>query len=237
MQQKELTVKQIFLNSLSSFLSSRGKILVTLLIILFLIIIGIAVYTEINSSIVEKSTILIEEMEEKYTSEFSKFTENDDDQKKIEKKEMMENIISSLDDIIKKYSNYYAGQRALYLKGEIYFSDNQYEKALENYSIIINKYKKSYLAPISLNNIAVCHEELGDKDLAIENYKKLVELYSNDFPDISHVLFSIGRLYELKEDFKNALEYYSMLGDKYADSDWTVFSKNRIIYLKGEGKI
>ena len=234
MQQNVLTPKQKFLKNFSSFLSSRGKLLLLLLILLILTIIGIAIYSEMRSSIIEKSTVLLEEVEDKYGSEFSNLSENMDEKKKTE---IMETILSSLDDIIGKYSNYYAGQRALFMKGEVYFADKQYDKAAENYSAFANKYKKSYLAPISLNNIAVCHEELGDNDAAISYYKKITEAYSNDFPNIPRVLFSLGRLYETKEDFNTAMEYYNMISDKYADSDWTILSKNRIIFLKGAGKI
>jgi len=234
MQQNALTTKQKFLNNFSSFLSIRGKLLLLFLILLILTIIGIAIYSEVKSSIIEKSVVLIEEVEDKYNSEFSNFAENSDDPKKME---IMETILSSLDDIIAKYSNYYAGQRALYMKGEIYFSEKQYDKALENYTAFANKYKKSYLAPISLYNTAICYEELGDTDSAISYYKKVIDLYSNNYPNIPHVLFSLGRLYETKEDFNTAIEYYNMVGDKYADSDWTIFSKNRIIFLKGAGKI
>ncbi|MCL2704915.1 MAG: tetratricopeptide repeat protein [Spirochaetaceae bacterium] len=234
MQQNELTARQKFLKSFSSFLSSRGKLLLLLLIVLILAIIGIAINSEIKSSIIEKSTVLIEELEDKYNSEFSNFEENSDDPKKAE---LMETILSSLDDIIAKYSSYYAGQRALYMKGEIYFTEKQYDKALESYTALANKYKKSYLAPISLNNVAVCYEELGDNDSAINYYKKIIDNYSTNYPNIPHALFSLGRLYETKEEFNTAIEYYNMVADKYADSDWTIFSKNRIIFLKGAGKV
>ena len=234
MQQSALTTKQKILKQFSSFLSSRGKILLLFSIILLLAIIGIAVYSEIRASVSEKSTILIEELEEKYNPEAAGLNENSDEQKKTES---VESIIASLDDIIAKYSSYYAGQRALYMKGTIYFDEKQYDKAVENFSAVADKYKKSYLAPISLHNIAVCYEELGDIDSSISYYKKITERYSNDYPNITHVLFSLGRLYETKEEFNTALEYYNMLGDKYTDSDWTIFSKDRIIYLKRAGKI
>ncbi len=234
MQQNALTTKQKFLKTFSSFLSTRGKFLFLFLIIVVAVIIGIAVYSEVRASINEKSTVLIEETEKKYSEALSSFRENNDEQKKSES---IESILSSLDNIIAQYSNYYAGQRALYMKGEIYFTEKKYDKALENYSAFVNKYKNSYLTPISLNNAAVCHEELGDNDSAINNYKKLVETYSKDYPDTPHVFFSLGRLCEAKGDFAAALEYYNTLGDKYMNSDWTIFAKDRIIYLKGAGKI
>ena len=252
MQENAVTTKQKFLNSFSSFLTTRGKLLLLFFIVLILAIIGIAIYSEIKASIIDKSTILFEEVEERYSTEFSKFNKthsnndvyianeahsHDDDSDDQEKMEVMESILSSLDDIIAKYSKYYAGQRALYMKGEIYFSDKQYDKAAESYSAFADKYKKSYLAPISLHNAAVSYEELGDNDSAISNYKKILDFHTDNYPNIPHVLFSLGRLYEAKEDFKTALEYYNMVSDKHADSDWTNFSKNRIIYLKGTGKI
>ncbi|MCL2294187.1 MAG: tetratricopeptide repeat protein [Spirochaetes bacterium] len=234
MQKNTLTLKQKFLRNMSSFLSMRGRILVFLGIFLFVAIIGIAIYSEIRSSAIERSTILIEQLEEKYYSEFIILARSGNEQQRLE---FIENTLASLDDIIARYSRFYAGKRALFLKGEIYFNEGQFENAAKYYSALASRFRRSYLAPISLNNAAVSHEELGDIDSAIRYYRKIVQRYIADYPNIPHVLFSLGRLHETKEDFIAAVEYYNMLNTMFPNSDWTTFSRNRMIYLRSAGKI
>jgi len=238
MQQNAPTVKEKFLSGFSSFLSMRRKLLVLFAIVLLLSIIGVAIYSEVRASITDRSTALIEDLEDRYFEELDRLAEDIDNQRRIE---ILEPILSSLDNIIRRYRGHYAAQRALYLKGEIYFEAQQFERAAENYSALANRYRRSYLAPIALNNAAVSYEELGDNDSAIRYYRRIIDRYYNDYPHISHVLFSLGRLHEATGDFSGAVEYYNMLNDRYANRDWTsdwaVFSRNRIIYLRGAGKI
>ncbi len=230
MQHEELTSKQKFLKNFSSFLSTRWKLLVITLTAILFLTVGAAVYSEIWSSINEKSTILIEKLEDEYAL----LSEETDLQLK---KTKLDEMVKSLEGLTAKYGNFYAGQRALFMKGELLYHDAQYDKAIEIFTAFSSKYKKSYLAPIALNNTAVCQEEAGNLDSALENYKKIIDDYSNDYPDVPHVLFSIGRVYELKNDFTSAAEYYNMLTGKYTNSDWTNLARNRIIYLKISGKI
>ena len=228
---EELTFKQKLLKFISNFLSSRWKLLIILIAGILVFAIGATVYNEIRSSINEKATIQIEEIEDSYLAVAG--MENDE----TGKSEKIIEIINSLDNVIDKYSTFYAAQRALFFKGDVLFQDKQYDKASEIFNSFAEKYKKTYLAPIALNNAAVCYENTEQNDKAIDTYKKIENNYASDYPDISHVIFSLGRLYEVKEDYKTSSDYYNLITSKYTNSDWTNFARDRIIYLKSAGKI
>jgi predicted negative regulator of RcsB-dependent stress response len=230
MQHEELTFKQKFLKNFSNFLAGKWKIIVLTITAIFVFVIAAAVYAEIRSSINEKSTMQIEEIEERYLTIIQ-------DESIADKTEKIAEITASLDEIISKYSRYYAGQRALFMKSDILFDDKQFDKAIESYILFSNKYKDSYLTPIALNNAAVAYEETDKTDMALENYKKIASEFENEYPDLPHVLFSIGRLSESREDYQTASDFYRKLIDNYTNSDWTNFARNRIIYLKAAGKI
>lgn len=247
MQHQEFTKKEKFLRNFSTFLSSKGKIITVFLALLFTAFIAAAFLSEFNAKKAEKATIAIEAVEEKYEEfEASKNTSNDiamdegaeinivkdtaaDDAK-------LEEIIKELDAIYSKYPSLYAGEKALFLKGNIFFDEEKYNEAYEIYKTVSEKYPKSYLVPICLNNAAICLEETEKNDEAFEIYKEITEKYVSEYPNIAHVYFSMGRLSEKKEDFTSAAEYYTILTEEYPTSNWTNLANDRIIYLKSSGK-
>lgn len=230
MHHEELSAKQKFLKSFSAFLSGKWKIIVAVILVILALSAVAAVYSEIRTSINEKSTAMIEEIEEKY-----KAVKNTDNGESGEQD--FSEIIASLDSVISKYKNYYAGQRALFIKADIFFNQKSFDTAAETYKILAERYSDSYLAPIALTNAAISHEEAGEIDSAIDQYKSVYEKYKGEYPDIPRILFSIARLYESQENYQEAADYYTILISSYTNSDWTNLARNRIIYLKAEGRI
>ncbi|MDX9801033.1 MAG: tetratricopeptide repeat protein [Spirochaetia bacterium] len=229
--QEKTTFKQKLLKFFSDFLSGNWKMIIIFISAIFLFAIGATVYNEVRSSISDKATMLVEEIEENYFAASGNDTSDADESEKINK------VIESLDEVIDKYGSFYAAQKAMFMKGDILFQDKQYDKALDIFLAFSVKYKKSYLAPIALNNAAVCYEDTDQNDKAVELYKKIETDYVNDYPDIAHVVFSLGRLHEKTGDYSASSDYYNLITSKYTNSDWTNFARDRIIYLKSEGKI
>ena len=95
-----------------------------------------------------------------------------------------------------------------YYKGE-------YAKALEFVNKSIENTKK-YLGPKSsafasaLNNLAKLQEDLGDYDLALENYRKVILLdqESNNVGNLVTAHNNIGSCLEKKGDIEEAIEYF-----------------------------
>ena len=145
----------------------------------------------------EESALAIENIQKEYNDLLSeKGSDISDDD--------INGIISSLDSVIEKYPSYYAEQRALFMKGDIYFSRDSFDKASEAFKSYADSYPDTYLAPIALFNTGVCSEELGNNEEAIKIYESVKEKYSDSYPDIPGILFSIGRLSEASGNYEKS---------------------------------
>ena len=225
MHQEEITGKQRFMNSLNSFLAQYSKILIIISVLLVIAIISIAVSGTFKSEKNEESALAIEKIQTEYTELLTEKGAEAAD-------EDFDKIIASLDSVIAEYPSYYAEQRAVFMKGDIYFSRDNFEKAAASFKEFAEKFPKTYLAPIALYNSAVCSEELGKSADAVKIYESVKDKYSDSYPDIAGILFSIGRLSESANDYDKALASYNDIVDNYTNSGWTNFARDRIIYLK-----
>jgi TolA-binding protein len=68
-------------------------------------------------------------------------------------------------------------EEAYFLRGESYFAQKQYKKAILDYSAITEKFPKSKRAPLSLSRIAKSFEKLGMKSDAKVFYQELQDKY------------------------------------------------------------
>ncbi|MBI9038226.1 MAG: tetratricopeptide repeat protein [Bacteroidales bacterium] len=90
---------------------------------------------------------------------------------------------------------------------------NNYEKAIENYTLALNLYFKigdTNAVAACYNNIGVAYKRWGQYDLAIQSYlkqKKLNEETENQ-KGISNVNNNIGNIYHAMKEYDNALRYY-----------------------------
>ncbi len=223
------STKQSFQDKLVSFIASKRIILIVFLCLLVAGFVVLAVTSEINNRIDERSTILVENAQQKYDDWLNEVLS--------EKKILLENeLIDSLDNIISDYSGKYAAQRAIYIKGLIYFNTKNWQPAYENFILLKDDFKESYLTSLALFFAGVCQEELNNTELALDTYIYIYNSYKT-LPLLPNVIFSIGRLYDEQENYEKAEEYYNILKSDYNFSTWTKYAINRIIYLKSEGKL
>lgn len=127
------------------------------------------------------------------------------------------------------------GIRSNMAAAEIYFSQEKWSEARDCWLKAATSKNAGYTAAISYYNAAVCSEELADVDAAIDYYKAAIANDECNFE--THVLFSLGRLYEGKGDFTSAAENYSSLKDNYPTDSWTNLAESRLIALRLEGKV
>lgn len=222
---KELSKKDTFLISLSNFLQKNRIIFI---IIIIALIVGIIAFTVVRESInnrVEKSTALAEEAQELYNQWV---TEVDDSQKQVYREDCFE----LTDRIIEKYPKFYAAQRALFIRGNIYFDEENWQESSAAFESLYRDFPDSYLAPIALNNASVAYENEGKTEEAVDTLVKLTEAYKDSFPDVARIYFTKGRLYEELGDTEKATGEYEILVDDFPNSNWTKLARNRIIALE-----
>ena len=226
---KEMTAKAIFMEKFSQFLLRNRILLWSLLISMAVLITGYFIWFEWNKRIVENSSFLVEDAQGLY-----QIWKIEEDQNR--KNEIEEELLEALNLVIRKYPHQYAAERALFIKGNLFFEKENWDDAAKADRDLANFFAKGYLASLSLFNAAVAYEELNEPDKALANYKLITENYSDNYL-LPHALFSLGRLYEQKEEYDLALSSYNRLEDGYSASNWTKIARNRIIELTINGKI
>lgn len=226
---KNTDTKKTIQDKIAEFIAEKRKVLLVIFGLILLFIVLLAVFSEIDKRISEQSAELVEDAQKKYDLWLNE--ENSENKNALET-----GLIESLDNIISDYPDKYAGGRAIYLKGLIYFNTEDWKNAYDNFILLNNKFKSSYLTSLALFFAGTCQEELNNPELAIEAYIEIIKNYKN-MPLISNVIFSTGRLYDEQGNYEKAEEYYNVLKADYSNSTWTKYAINRLIYLKSTGKL
>ncbi len=156
----------------------------------------------------------------------------------ITKEQAVAAVLADIDTLVKRFPKSVSTLQALLLKADYFIQEKDYPKALDTYLKLIDLNSKHYIADVARQNAAAMYEETGNIDKAIEMLEKLdASLSKNSFLSKNHVLFTLGRLYEQKQDFQKAAQIYTRLIATGANDDWTKLSQSRIIALKADKKI
>lgn len=193
-----------------------------ILIVFFAFLLAILIFgiTAIAMSVFsEKGIAAVDAIEYEFFDGASNLSES-------EKNERKEKALSSLSPYAKKFG--ITGARANMLVAEIYFSDKKYADAKRAWEAVFKKAKHSYLAALSLFNMAVCEEELHDIKSARAHYEKAGML--ENFPLAAHAFFSAARLYE-NDDAEKAKALYRKIVDTCTDDVWARLAKTRLLSL------
>ncbi|MBN1572567.1 MAG: tol-pal system protein YbgF [Deltaproteobacteria bacterium] len=97
-------------------------------------------------------------------------------------------------DFVGSYPKHELTDNAYYWIGECYYSLKKYELALENFTIVKERFPESGKTPDALLKMGYSYVELGDKERAKEVLSDLVSKY----PDSSSADLARKRLLELK---------------------------------------
>jgi tetratricopeptide (TPR) repeat protein len=195
---------------------------------LVVFLVGYFVYSEVNRSRRERSTVLAEEAASQY--EEWKAAEAGDKRIELEKA-----LTEKIDLIVRKYPRQYAAQRARMVRASVLSEGGKWGDAAAEYLSLATAFPKSYLAPIALFDAAVCLEEAANASGAIEAYGKVIQGYPKSYLT-PHALYSRGRLYEAAGELDTAREDYMNLSDNHSSSGWTSLAKNRILALELKGR-
>ena len=100
--------------------------------------------------------------------------------------------------------------KSLYMIGGNYHALAVYSEAAKFYELYAQNYPKLEDAETALSNAATFRHGLGQLDLAIENFKKYLELYgARDEKRSAEVYFLIAEIYDQQGDKKKAFDQYN----------------------------
>ncbi len=193
-----------------------------------LALIGVAVGTAIKDSVVKASTARLEKLD----ADFAAYSSEQDAAKKAD---LEKAFLASADDVAKKDSRLYAGQKALFYEAKIEESKKDWAAAEKSWLAVGTAAPESYLAPVALQGAAAAAEEVGSVDRTTADYKKLIDKYPATAIGIPHAYFSLGRLSEGQKDYAAAMVSYQKIVSTWPDDDWTKLATDRIIFLKSRG--
>ena len=114
-------------------------------------------------------------------------------------------------------------------EAEIYFTRKDWANAKDKYLAAESAAPAAYTAGLNLFNAAVCAEEMGDSDSAVEYLEKAVSL--ENFSLKTRALFNVGRIQENLGQVEKAIAAYERLTGDYAEDEWTNLAKSRLIQL------
>ncbi len=109
---------------------------------LSLALIGVAVGTAIKDSVVKASTARLEKLD----ADFAAYSSEQDAAKKAD---LEKAFLASADDVAKKDSRLYAGQKALFYEAKIEESKKDWAAAEKSWLAVGTAAPESYLAPVS----------------------------------------------------------------------------------------
>ena len=214
---------------LTNFIHKYRVPLISALVIVAVLIVVYFTWTELQSRKRERSTLLAEQAQELYLDWKN---EQDTDAKQIIESDIEELLIRILD----QYPKQYAAERAYFVRANMAYEGENWQKAAESYLDLVETFPGGYLAPLGLFNAAASYEELDDSTQALSLLSRLVESYDRTYL-AAHALFNVGRLSETTGDYDAALAAYNLLEDEHPLSNWTKLGRNRIIDLKLKGKV
>lgn len=151
-----------------------------------------------------------------------------------DKKAQVEKLLEDLLAFAGKSSGYMPAS-AYSMAGSIYAARKDWAAAEEAYLNSAKKAGKTFLAPVSYFNAAVCAEEAGKTDDARAYWTK--SLSYADFPLAARAQFSLSRTFDAEGKTDEALAAYRLLIEKYEkEEEWTKLAHSRIITLEQKGE-
>lgn len=194
-------------------------------IILCAVVVGVIL--TIDKSNREKGFAVLDRIENEYIEM------NSDDS--LSADERAAKIATFRDELTELAEKGAVGSRAYMMLADLSFNEKDFDGAIEAWLAASDANPEAYTSPLALYNIAICYEEKGDIDSALEYLKKTLDV--ENFPLKPRVLFNAGRLEEQCGNYEEAVDWYTQANDDYAGDPWADFSMDRIITLEVEGKV
>lgn len=134
--------------------------------------------------------------------------------------------------IANRYGRDYAGAKAHYYLGQIYFQTQRYEEARREFEKFLSKSKNNpVLSPAAMMGVADCEAEMGDLLKAGEHYEKVYQQYPK-WPLAFDAALAAGRALADAGVLDRAEKLYEELLEKESAGERSEDLKVRLSYVK-----
>ena len=123
--------------------------------------------------------------------------------------------IANLEWIVSNFGHIPEKEHALYLLGELYYSQEEYEKALHKYLQLMDEFSHSEYIPAARIRVEQILTKLATED---EKYVKLFEEYLPNSPKLADVYYYWGSKYFESNDLEKAADYFYKLAIKFPEN-------------------
>lgn len=213
-------------NVFNNFLSANKKILIIIGIVLVVALIALWIGLSVSSAIAQKNQLAIDQLQISYDAWVAL-----EDKNTAEAKASYDELVSALSALAGKGGAKYPVLKAGYLLGLVYYTNGDYQNALNRFADVAAKGSETYLAPLSLNNCGVTSELLGDTTKALEYYQKVYDTYGNDAAESAKALFSVARIHEANKEIELAKAVFQQLVDEFPASEYAKLAQSRLVLL------
>lgn len=133
-----------------------------------------------------------------------------------------------IDKFISQNPNLKFSDQIYFKKGEIYYSQRDYQNAKTSYQEFLVKYPKSTFVPEAYYWLGKSSQNLKENDEAIFYFNKVFENYPGSEQAAVSVI-ELGKMYELNENYQASIAVLEQASTKLKDSP----RLPEILYLKG----
>lgn len=135
--------------------------------------------------------------------------------------------ISQLDIVEKNFARYPQSDFAMLKKGDIYFLQQNYAKAIEQYNNAYNKISNKELLPFALYSMAKSYQALRDYNNAILKFNDFINKYPDHYL-LPEIYLSLAITYEAKNEKELAKQTYQKIMVLYPQTQWEDLAKQAI---------
>jgi len=118
-----------------------------------------------------------------------------------------------------------------YMLGNAYYDAEEFDRAKEIFGQLLDKYPKSYFAPMSEEALGYIAEAENDLRAAADHIRRVTEQYSTSFV-ARRAYIHLGSLYEKLGENDKAVEAYESLISRYPASEYAGQAADRLAELR-----
>ena len=223
---KEISFQRKVENSVDKFVNKNKMIIMITGIALVAIFVGLWIGISVSANRAEANMGIIDELDQQYTT-WAQL----EDVSTTEAVELSTTLKNDLAKFASSNSKSYPSVKASYLLGLVAFKEGDWDTAKNEFLSSLEKGKDSYMAPLSLFNLAVTSEQLNDTNAALDYYQRVYDSTNGSAAQSAKALFNVGRLHEANNDIEIAKAVFQQLKDEYPSSEYAKLAASKLVLL------